>query len=92
MIKYYTSSLNIDCFFAAVDDVVVAMWHESFWRDRCIYRPLRDHYKLIEWTKKEFDPSTIADMEEFEYVRDNKTEMPREEEKKEIFRLLNKMK
>ena len=87
MIKYYTSSLNTDCFFAAVDDVIVAMWHESFWKDRCIYRPVRDHYKLTEWTKEEFDPSTIIDVEEFEYVKNNKTEMPiREREEMKTFR------
>jgi hypothetical protein len=84
MVKYHTSKKNPNCFFASLEGVVVAMWHESDdpkqltgWMDRCIYRPLREHYTKIEWSGPAYDPALLVDTEEFEIVKSTGEESPR---------------
>lgn len=87
MIEYYTSSLNPDYFFASLDGVVVAMWYESGWMDRCIYRPVRDHYSKIEWSGMPYDPTLLIRLEEFEVVKSTGKEAPIDKEIQEVARL-----
>ena len=69
MIEYYTSTLNPDCFWAAVDNVMVAIWWETRWVDKGTYRPVRNHYQKVEWTKKPYDLKLIFDLPQFERVK-----------------------
>jgi hypothetical protein len=87
MIEYYTSTFNPDCFFASLDGVVVAMWHESGWMDRCIYRPVRSHYTKFEWTGPAYDPAFLVNPEEFEIVKSTGKEAPMDKEIEEVARL-----
>lgn len=69
MIEYYTSELNPDCFWAAVDGVVVATWWNTRWVDVGTYRPVRRFKHKIEWNGKPYDPSFMFDKEQFQFVK-----------------------
>lgn len=86
-ITYHTSTVNPEYTFAAVDDVVVAMYCENRWNDRCIYRPLRPHYQPTNWTGTPYDPAIMVAPEEFEIVKTNKREAT-PEEKDAVYRAL----
>ncbi len=83
-IQYLESTINPDCFFVAVDEVVVGRWISakvenrdvSRWIDCGIYRPIRSHYKSKKWDKTPFDPALIFDIQMFNYVKQHKKEMP----------------
>lgn len=87
MIEYFTSTFNPDCFFAAIDNVVVAMWCDNHWVDRCIYRPVRSHYLKTEWTGLPYDPATLVNQEEFEAVKSTGIEVPLDDVRSELERL-----
>lgn len=79
-ITYYFSDLT-NAYFAAYGNVVVAIYFEGIWQDRCIYRPLRDFYKPVPWSGVAYDPSIIIEDSscryiEWKYVQDRGYEMP----------------
>jgi hypothetical protein len=67
-IEYYTSILNPDCFFVAVENVLVAQWRNNCWILNGIYRPIRSHYEKVEWNKTPFDPQDI-NLKELQVVK-----------------------
>jgi hypothetical protein len=86
-IQYLESTINPNCFFVAVDGVVVGNWisanienrDTSRWIDLGIYRPVRSNYKIIKWNETPFDPSMIFNVHMFNYVKQYGREMPLEE-------------
>jgi hypothetical protein len=72
MIEYYSSTLNPDCYFAALDNVIVAIWLDQWgWHDRCLYQPIRKHYQKAVWSGTPYDPKTLVNPKEWEYVKQN---------------------
>jgi hypothetical protein len=76
MIEYYASTLSPDCFFASLDNVIVAQWYKYKWIDRAVYRPVRKHYVKIEWTGLAYDPALLINPTEFEIVKATGREAP----------------
>lgn len=97
MIEYYTSTLNPDCFFVALDGVMVGQYcelagHPPFWMDRSIYRPVRSHYIKVDWHGVPYDPATLVEPEQWEIVKRTGREAPLDEIIAEVARLKAKAK
>jgi hypothetical protein len=71
-------------FFAALDNVIVAMWYEAgqYWCDRCIYRPIRSFYHKIEWNGSPYHKSMLVEPEEWEIVNSTGLEVSDEQREK----------
>lgn len=73
MIEYYSSTLNPDCYWVALDGVMVAQWMKPCggwrWVDHGIYRPVRKHYQKAVWSGPAYDPSTLFDKEQWQKVK-----------------------
>lgn len=69
IVEYYESTINPNCFYVAVDNVMVAMWWSVRWVDHGVYRPVRSHYTKVEWLDKPYDLSLIFDLDQFEAVK-----------------------
>ena len=76
-IQYYFSTLNPDCYFVALDRVIVAKFVQGRWIDKGVYRPVRSFYSKTEWTGVPYDPDLLVDIEEFKYVKQHGHEMVR---------------
>lgn len=71
MVEYYESELNPGYYCVSVDGVMVAEWNlfAKRWIDRGVYRPVRSHYKLIEWFGEPYDSSLMFDADQFNVVK-----------------------
>lgn len=80
-ISYYTSSLNVDCQWAAVGRVIVAMYFPNRgWIVEGIFRPTRHFYKPLPWSGEAFDikllDQPIDRHKELQFVEEHGIEVP----------------
>jgi len=75
-VTYYTSDLDQDYYYAALGRVIVAIYLDDKWQDRCIYRPVRKHYRPIPWAGKPLQERDIIMPLEWAYVQANGLELP----------------
>lgn len=76
MIEYYTSTLSPNCYFVALDNVIVAQFIDNSWVDRSIYRPVRNHYIKAVWYGEPYNPETLVNPEEWDIVKQTGKEIP----------------